>query len=453
MVNRITRFRSPVNSPLAEGLIVAPIGDVFLTPKRSGTKLRIMIRECEVASRLPLEGVRVADFTWVGAGPFMSKPLADHGADVIKVESRVRTDVIRQMAPFAGGVAGVDRSGYFANRNSSKRSICLDLRTPEGRELALRLIAVSDVVADNFTPQTMTRLGLGYEDARAVRPDIIYLDMPMQGTSGPHRDYRGFGLSIGAAGGLLDLSGYPDRPGVGTGTNYPDHVPNPLHAAIAVLAALRQRRRTGRGRYIELAQLESVVNVIGPALVAAAAGVAVGRAGNDDPVATPHGVYPCAGQDNWCAISVATDQQWTSLVEVLGRPDRLDDPVLATAASRRHRAPVVDTALRQSTSRWKAGELADALTAAGVPAAPVNRADDLLIRDPQLAARGHWVTLSHPEMGDSVYDGIPYRLSRTPGRLRAPAPLLGADTRAVCVDLLGVSDTEFDRLADLGVVG
>lgn len=388
----------------------------------------------------PLDDIRVADFSWVGAGPFSTKPLADHGADVVKVESRTRTDVIRSMPPFRGGVPGVDRSGYFADRNSSKRSICLDLREPAGRELALRLIARSDVVIDNFTPGTMDRLGLGWEASRAVRPDVIYLEMPMQGRTGPHRDFRGYGLSIAAAGGLFGLSGYPDGPPVGTGTNFPDHVPNPLHATIAILAALIQRRRTGRGRYIELAQLESTATIVGAALVAAAAGHPVERAGNDDPVAAPHGVYPCAGGDRWIAIAVETDAQWAALAGILA---------IDRAADRR----AVDDVIGHRTPAWWADDLADALTAAGVPAAPVRDARDLVEHDPQLAARGHFVRLDHPEMGPSLYSGIPYRLGRTPGRLRSPAPLLGADTRAVCTELLDVDEDTYAVLARKGVVG
>ncbi|WP_191248027.1 CaiB/BaiF CoA transferase family protein [Amycolatopsis deserti] len=397
----------------------------------------------------PLAGIRIADFTWVGAGPFLTKPLADHGAEVIKVESRTRTDVIRDMPPFADGVRGINRSGYFANRNSSKKSICLDLKARDGHRLALRLIAVSDVVVSNFTPGTMDRLGLGYRAACAVRPDVIYLEMPMQGASGPHRDFRGYGLSIAAAGGLFGLSGYPDRPPVGTGTNYPDHVPNPLHGAIAVLAALRHRRRTGRGQYIELAQLESTVNLIGPAVVAAAAGEDVTRRGNADDWAAPHGVYPCAGEDRWCAIAVQDDEQWSALVTVLGLPS---EPGFATAAQRR-RAPGLDEWISAATRGWDRDKLADALADAGVPAAGVNDARDLIETDPQLRARGHWVRLRHPEMGDCLYDGLPYRLSRTPGRPRSAAPLLGADTREVCTRLLGVADTEYDQLERTGVIG
>lgn len=401
---------------------------------------------------LPLEGIRVADFTWVGAGPFLTKPLADHGADVIKIESRTRTDPIRSMAPFRDGEPGVDRSGYFANRNSSKRSVCLDLKDPRGRDIALAIIAESDVVANNYTPGTMDRLGLGYDAVRKIRPDVIYLDMPMQGNEGPQHDYRGYGLTIAAAAGLFGLSGYPDRPPTGTGTNYPDHVPNPLHGAIAVLAALRNRRRTGRGEHIELAQLESTVNVIGPALLAAAAGHRTERAANDDPIAAPHGVYPCGGEDKWCAIAVVTDEQWHAMVAILGTSE-LNRPDLAVARDRRTNRRQLDELISAATRGWDADRLATVLAEAGVPASPVLNAHDVLHHDPQLRARDHWVRLNHPVMGPSIYDGIPYRMSETPGHLRGPAPLLGADTPAICVDLLGMDEADFEDLNQKGVVG
>jgi len=403
-----------------------------------------------MGAQLPLTGIRVADFSWVGAGPFLTKPLADHGADVVKVESRTRVDPIRSMAPFRDAVTGTDRSGYFANRNTSKRSMCLDLKHPRGRELAMRLIEVSDVVVNNFSPGTMDRLGLGYDAARAARPDVIYLEMPMLGTEGPQRDCRGYGLTIAAAGGLLGLTGYDDAPPVGTGTNYPDHVPNPLHGAVAVLAALRKRRRTGQGEYIELAQLESTINAIGPAIVAAAAGAAVGRAGNDDDVAAPHGVYPCAGEDRWCAIAVFDDEQWAATRLVLHLPESLG---LAAPDGRRDSRPLLDRLIGAATRAWDAERLAAELTDHGVAASAVLTADDLVHSDVQLRDRGHWVTLDHPVMGSSVYDGIPYRFSESAGHLRSPAPLLGADTRDVCIELLGVSEDTYDAMASEGAVG
>jgi benzylsuccinate CoA-transferase BbsF subunit len=394
---------------------------------------------------LPLAGVRVADFTWVGAGPFLTKPLADHGADVIKIESRSRMDPVRNMRPFRDGTPGVNRSGYFANRNSSKRSICLDLKDAHGQALALRLIEASDIVANNFTPGTMSRLGLGYEEAQAVRPDVIYLEMPMQGASGPHAGFRGYGLTIGAVGGFLALSGWPDRPPLGTGTNYPDHVPNPLHSAIAVLAALRHRQRTGEGQYIELAQLESTVNIVGPATIAEQLGhEPPNRQGNTDRHAAPHGVYPCLG--DW------TDTQWTRLCDVLDAPAWLTDERFSTLAGRRGHREALDGLITARTAVWRADHLANALATVGIPAAEVSDAADLLADD-QLRERGHWVSLDHPEMGTSVYDAPPYRLSRTPGCLRSPAPLLGGDTEDVCRGLLGVSESEYADLCKRGVVG
>ncbi|MEV0287929.1 CoA transferase [Kribbella sp. NPDC050820] len=406
-----------------------------------------------IGERLPLTGIRVADFSWVGAGPFMTKPLADHGAEVVKVESRARTDVIRNMHPFRDGVPGVNRSGYFANRNSSKRSICLNLQTGRGRALALDLIARSDVVVNNFTPGTMDRFGLGYDHAREVRPDVVYLDMPMQGNVGPHYRHRGYGLSIGALSGFYGLCGYPNRPPVGTGTNYPDHVPNPLHGAIAILAALHRRNRTGEGCRIELAQIESTINAVGPAIVAAGVGQHVNRRGNRDDLYAPNGVYPCRGTDEWCAISVGTDEQWQVLIECIDQTGDLRRESLRTAQGRRDNADQLDQLIAEATRRLDAHELTAMLVEHDIAAARVASAHDVLYDDQQLRARHHWVVLDHPEMGPSVYDNLPYTLSRTPGRLRGPAPLLGADTHDVCTQLLGMSQDDYDKALQEGAVG
>ncbi len=417
--------------------------------------MRIQIREMfnVDALRLPLAGIRIADFSWVGAGPFMTKPLADHGADVVKIESRVRTDVIRNMPPFRDGISGVNRSGYFANRNSSKRSICLDLHAQEGRALALDLISKSDMVVNNFTPGTMDRLGLGYEDARAVRSDVIYLEMPMQGSAGPHSGFRGFGLSIAAAGGLYGLSGYEDQEPVGTGTNYPDHVPNPLHGAVALLAALRHRRKTGQGSYIELAQIESTVNVIGAEIIAAAAGHTVTRRGNKDDESAPHGVYPSAGYDRWIAIAARSQEEWEATADVLGHPEWVTHSAYQSVGDRHEHHESLDALVAGETRRHSNVSLADRLSERGVPAAAVKDASELVYGDAQLQARDHWVILDHPEMGPSVYDGIPYRLTVTPGRLLSPAPLLGEHSKEVCIDLLGVTEERYAELQETGIVG
>jgi benzylsuccinate CoA-transferase BbsF subunit len=397
-----------------------------------------------IAEPAALAGIRVVDFTWVGAGPFLTKPLADQGADVIKIESRTRTDSTRFMAPFAGGVRGINRSGYFANRNSSKRSITLDLKSSAGKQIALDLIATSDVVANNFTPHTLDRLGLGYGAAIARRADIIYLEMPMNGSVGPYSGDRGYGLTIAAAGGFLGLSGYPDRPPVGTGTNYPDHVPNPLHSAIAVLAALYHRDQTGQGQRIELAQLASTANIIGPALVAAELGETVQRTGNYDDAVLWQDVVPALGDDRWLAITIVDDGELATLTQILGLLDTALDTTSSTAQ--------ISQRVAAATLTRDAAELSAELCQAGIAASAVNDARDLL-NDPQLAHRQHWVTLEHPEMGACVYDAPPYHSEATSADLRGPAPLLGADTWAVCHDILGMTREHYDDLDAQGAFG
>lgn len=401
--------------------------------------------------RLPLAGVRIADFTWIGAGSYTTKILADFGADVVKIESSGRIDTLRDARPFKDGVRGVNRSGYFADRNSSKRSITLDLKHPQGQELVRRLIAGSDVVSNNFTPGVMERFGLGYEAVRAIRPDIVYLAMSMAGQTGPEAQYLGYGLTMGAVTGLQGLCGLPEREPAGTGTNYPDHVPNPSHAAFAVLAALRHRRRTGQGQCIDLAQIEPTVSLLGPALLDFTAnGRVANRSGNDHVAAAPHGVYPTQGTDRWIALGAETQEAWRALVEVLQAPALQADPRFGTPAARWQHRAALDAALAPLTAGHEGYALMQALQARGVPAGVVQDASDVLLRDPQLAARGHWVYLDHPEMGRSVYNALPVALSRTPSRPHRPAPLLGQHTDEVLAERLGL---DADAIAALRADG
>jgi benzylsuccinate CoA-transferase BbsF subunit len=272
-------------------------------------------------ANLPLAGIRVLDFCWVGAGSYMTRLLADHGADVIKVETSTNVDPVRMSPPYADGVAGVNRSGYFTDRNSSKRSLALNMKTARARELARELVRQCDIVSNNFTPGVMDRFGLSYDQVHALNPAAIYIAMSMQGDSGPERDYLGFGLTISALVGLHHLTALPGREPIGTGTNYPDHVPNPAHAAFAVLAALRHRRRTGQGQYIDMAQTEPTIALLAPAILDYTVnGNDQSPAGNQSPPRAPHGVYPCRGDDQWIALAVRTDGQWQAAREVLGLP-------------------------------------------------------------------------------------------------------------------------------------
>lgn len=402
-------------------------------------------------SRGPLAGVRIADFTWIGAGAYATKLLADFGADVIKIETSTHMDTLRSTGPFKDGVPGINRSGYFADRNTSKRGIVLNLKHPMSGDIARRLVARSDIVANNFRPGVMERLGLGYADAKAIRNDIIYLSMSMQGTHGPHADYIGFGLTIGALAGLHYLCGPADRPPAGTSTNYPDHVPNPTHAAFALLAALNYRRLTGQGQYIDLAQTEPTICALGPAIVDYAAnGRVATRHGNDHPTIVPHGVFRCAGEDRWIALAAHDDVQWTRLVAVLDESHAAPN-AWASADGRLNQRADVHAWIDARTRHRDPFDLMRSMQAAGVPSGVVQNARDLVQFDPQLAHREHWQYLDHPEMGRTIFNGIPVHLSRTPGRLSRPAPLLGEHTEDVCVNELGYSQAEYLQFKSAGV--
>jgi benzylsuccinate CoA-transferase BbsF subunit len=404
-------------------------------------------------SKLPLSGIRIADFTWVGAGSYTTKMLADHGADVIKIESSAKVDGIRLSAPFKDGVKGVNRSGYFADRNTSKRSITINLKTEEGRSLARRIVAASDVVANNFTPGTMANFGLAYDDVREINPRAVYLAMSMSGDSGPERDFLGYGLTIGALVGIQHLSGLPGREPAGTGTNYPDHIPNPCHSAFAVLAALRHARRTGRGQYLDIAQTEPTIAVLGAAFLEATVN---GRdpqpLGNTHLRYAPHGVYPCAGEDRWLAITVTDDRQWPALRGVLALPEESCKAEWSAEEARHRDREAIDALIAAATAGRDADALFAALQAAGVPAGVVQDAADIVERDPQLEARGHWARLEHPEMGETLYNAPPFRLTGTPVTLTRSAPMLGQHTHEICREVLDLDDEEIFRLEAEGVL-
>lgn len=397
-----------------------------------------------------LEGLRVLDFCWVGAGAFVTKMLADLGADVIKIESRARPDNLRVSPPRRPGTSGLESSGYFASRNSSKRSFALDMRKPEARDLAHRLAASSSVVTSNFRPGVLERWGLSYEDVRADNPQIIYLTMPMQGASGPHRSFIGFGSTISALSGLMHLSGAPDRPPVGTGTHYPDHVPNPGHALVGLLAALIHRERTGEGQAIEVSQLESTINVIGPAIIEQSlGGTTPGRNGNRAPDASPRGAFACADGE-WIAISATSDQAWRDLADVLGHPEWDEDVRFCTLENRRRHEDALEAMVRNAISACTRDELTRLLRARGVPVAPVNSSRDVLA-DEDLVARGYWQRLDHPVIGPMAIAGPPFRIDGERPELRS-VPLLGEHTREIAQDVLGVGAAEVERLIAEGVL-
>lgn len=395
-----------------------------------------------------LSGLTVLDFCWVGAGALVTKLLAEHGADVIKVESRARPDNLRVAPPYAPGKDGLDRSGYFASRNNDKRSLALNMSLPEGQSLALQLAAKCDLVTNNFRPGVMERWGLSYDDVRALNPPVIYLSMAMQGSDGPHSEYIGFGSTIAALAGLVHLSGRADREPIGTGTHYPDHIPSPGHALIAVLAAIRERERTGLGRRIDVSQLEATVSMLGSATAAAASGGADPvRNGNRVADACPSGVFACQGEDQWCAISARNDQEWRALVEVLGDPALAQDARFTSHAARKAGEDALETAVAALVAARERGELAAALQRNGVPAWPVLSSADLL-QDEQLRDREFWRTLVHPVIGAMSMPAAPFRADGERAGPERPAPLLGEHTRELARSMLSLTDTQIDKLVD-----
>ena len=391
----------------------------------------------------PLDGVRVLDFTWVVAGPVTTRILADLGAEVIKVERRGTLDF------------GDRRGGLSGTLMRGKRSVMFDLADPRGLDLARRLAALSDVVIDNFSARVMTNFGLDYESLVPLKPDIICVRMTGFGLTGPDRDHVSYGPTLQALTGYTLLMAEPDGPPAGFGYSYSDLAGGNL-GALAVLAALWHRRRTGRGQLVDLAQLEAVASLLGPVLLARAidGGVSAptGNASQEAPGA-PHGVYPCAGDDRWIAITVFTDTDWNRFVAAIGGPVWTREERFATAASRLRHAGELD----QLVSAWTRGQPAEEAMAtlqnAGVAAGVVANAEDLCARDPQLAARGHFVDVPTPEGRTVRIDGPPFLLSETPARVSGPGPLLGEHTDEVLSSLLGCGEGEIRALREAGVVG
>jgi benzylsuccinate CoA-transferase BbsF subunit len=395
-----------------------------------------------------LDGLRVLDFCWIGAGAFVTRVLADLGADVIKVESRAHPDNLRLSPPHKPGAAPLESSGYFASRNTSKRSFALNMSQPRARDIALRLAERCSIVSNNFRPGVMDKWGLGYEAVAAVNPSVIYLAMPMQGATGPHRDYIGFGSTIAALCGLVGMAGKPGRAPIGTGTHYPDHAPNPGHALVAVLAAAVHRARTGEGQYIELAQIESTVNMLGPQVLACSAGGALPAIdGNRRAGAVPRGVFPCDGEDAWCAIEVADETTWQGLVTALGSPEWMRATAYATLEGRERHVDDIERQLAQETKRYAARDLVERLQHHGVAAAVVQTSAEVA-DDPQLRARRYWERVAHPEMGEVLVNKPPFRTVGEDRCVPGPPPLLGQHTVEVATTLLGFDEAECWRLIE-----
>ena len=396
------------------------------------------------------EGVKVLDFCWVAIGPMTTRYLSDFGATVVRVESANRPDVLRQATPYGGGKPGLNRSAYYANYNSGKLSLTLNMADSRGRELAKRLSAWADVVAENYTPGVMERWGLGYEDMKLVNPDVIMFSASMQGRGGPYSSHPGFGPVLTALSGHTHMTGWPDRAPTSPYGAYTDFL-LPQLAIAAISAALDYRQRTGEGQHLDMSQLEGSLGFTATALLDFAAnGRTQTRAGNSDPTLAPHSAYPCKGDDRWCAITCRSDDEWRALCGVLERPELAEDVRFTTAEVRKGNEEALDEEVSQSTRELDAFELMHRCQRAGVPAGVVQSCEELFL-DPQLKERGHYVFQEHPEIGRHAYDGNAFVLPESPPEYR-PAPLLGEHTEQVCREILGLSEEEVGVLRDEGVL-
>jgi benzylsuccinate CoA-transferase BbsF subunit len=393
----------------------------------------------------------VVEFAWAAAGPTIGKHLAEHGAQVIRVESTTRQDSLRNLPPWKDNVHGPNRSGFYARYNVNKRGITLDLGTRRGLEIARRLVARADIVTESFSAGTMIRLGLGYRTLRAINPRIIMLSTNIHGQTGPWAEQEGAGRVGAAVAGFIHFVGWPEAPPMYVGTPYTDYVA-PHFGLAALMVALDHRERTGEGQHVDVSQVECAVQFLAPALLDYAANGRVRqRRGNRSAVGAPHGAYRCQGDDRWCAIAVRTEAQWQAFCRALGEPSWAQAARFATMADRLDHAEELDALVERWTEGRSPEEVVEGLQEIGVPAGIVQRAEDLFA-DPQLAARDHFVYLEHPEIGRHAAERASYRFSRTPGRLERAAPCLGQDTEHVLREELGFTQEELQRAAEEGAL-
>ncbi len=398
-----------------------------------------------------LDDVKILDFMWVLAGPAATRVLADHGATVVRIESTRRIDTARTLAPFHDGVPGAERSALFHNTNANKLMLTLDPTRPEGRAVVLDLVRWADVVTESFKPGVMRSWGLDYPALAAVKPDLIMLSTCLMGQSGPWASFAGYGNLAAAVSGFSNLGGWPDRPPAGPFSAYTDYV-SPRFVAVALLAALEHRRRTGEGQWIDLAQAEASLHFLAPALLDHEVnGRVPDRVGNRDPDLIPHAVYPAAGTDRWVAIAVDGDAAFAALCEAMQRPALAADARFRTAAARRAHEAVLDGEIAAWTRLHAAEEIADVLQARGVAASAVQDSA-ALCADAQLLARGHIVRVPHPTLGSTTIEGPRFRLSETPARPPGEAPTYGRDTDRILRELLGYDDARITALVASGAL-
>ncbi len=398
-----------------------------------------------------LAGYRVLDFGWVLAGALPGMVLADMGAEVIKVETRQRLDYMRMGRPIVGDQPDPEQNPMFHNVNRGKLSVTLNISEPDAVELAKKLVSRCDVVIENYSPGVMDRLGLGYETLRGVKPDIIMASISSTGQEGPLRDLRAYAPSIGSLSGLDSTMGYEGGGPLGLKHAFGD-ICGALHAVFAIASALYNRKRTGQGQYIDVSMLRATVVTQGVGLMEhALTGRSLQPRGNYDPTMAPYGHYPCAGDDKWVSVAVASESEWESLLDAMGHPAWANDDRFRSQYRRQRHRRELDALLSRWTAQHDPEALTDLLQHHGVAAAPVLSAEERLFH-PHFMERGLYNDIDHPSLGAEPIFNLMWGLSKTPSAVRRHAPLMGEHNRQVLCGTLGLSEDELTELEERQVV-
>jgi crotonobetainyl-CoA:carnitine CoA-transferase CaiB-like acyl-CoA transferase len=402
-------------------------------------------------TRLPLDGIRIADLSAVWAGPYATRLLADLGAEVIKVESPNNPDLLRALSLLPPGTENTwNKSAYFNHNNRNKLGVSLDLANPRGRELFLKLVEKCDAVIENYRAEVLDKLDLGYGVLKAAKPDIILVSMPGHGKDGPERDYVAYGTNVEQLAGLASLTGYRGGPPQKTGISYGDPVAGAA-AAGALLLALLARRRTGRGQYVEVAQREALTGLIGEAVVGYSMTKEIPpRIGNRHPFWAPHGCFPSAGEDQWITIACRDDAEFVALCGVMEMPALATDARFAIAPARHAHQDDLETIIGGWTASLDRFEVFERLSAVGVPAMPVLTYVDLY-ENPHLRARGFFEQVTHREAGTWDMERQLYQFNRQSEHIRRSAPCFGEHNDYVFGELLGLSKDEVAALEKEGI--
>ena len=411
-------------------------------------------------SELPLEGIRIIDFSWVAAGPVMTSLLCDMGAEVIKIESRKRLDYCRLMPRppriegdplndfFYSGEA-YDTIPLFHEYNRGKKSITIDIKNPKGIELLKKIISTSDVVCDNFTPRVMKSIGLDYESLRAVKPDIVVISASAGGAYGPLKDLKAFAANITGLAGLEGLYGYHNEDVLGSLTFAIGDYNSAFHGAFAILGALYYRKKSGKGQFIDMCQIETTAGLISEAFMDFFMNKRVmGPPGNYCPTMSPHGIYSCRGDDQWVSIAVK-NEEWPDLVEAMGRPVWALDKKFSDQQGRLKHRDELDTNMTVWTKQHTKEEVTRLLQQKGIAAMGLQSIDEFQNTDPHFRSRKVRVTCGHPGLrGNLQVQNNPVKLSETPAQIKRLAPLLGEHTYDVLINLAGLTRPEVDLLVE-----